>query len=341
MHRILRYIIVLVLFSSIFSQDEENVDEVTKVGTAAANWLKLETNPRAIGMGGAFTSVGSGVLGIPYNPASVAFIKNQEGFVSKTNYVADISYQVLGYGRNLSGIDFVAFHGFFLDSGDMDVTTAEYPDGTGETYSVKAMCLRASFGKRITNRLRIGVTGKYIREEIYTTFMQSFALDIGSNFNTGIFGFVLGMSISNLGPEVQFSGDGLEFPCDEDDAPSGNCEKIVDSFILPLTFRLGLSNELMGPEGAIINSDNHKLLVSMDAINPIDYTLYGAVGMEYNYNDMFFLRGGTHVGHDTADWSAGAGLKMEINDYTFGLDYAYVNYGILNYTHQFGLSFEF
>ena len=93
--------------------------------------------------------IGSGVLGIPYNPASVAFIKNQEGFLSKTNYVADISYQVLGYGRNLSGIDFIAFHGFFLDSGDMDVTTAEYPDGTGETYSVKAMCLRASFGKRI------------------------------------------------------------------------------------------------------------------------------------------------------------------------------------------------
>ena len=183
---LLPIIIVLVLFSTVFMQDEENVDEVTKVGTAAANWLKLETNPRAIGMGGAFTSIGSGVLGIPYNPASVAFIKNQEGFLSKTNYVADISYQVLGYGRNLSGIDFVAFHGFFLDSGDMDVTTAEYPDGTGERYSVKAMCLRATFGKRITNRLRIGVTGKFIREEIYTTFMQSFALDIGSNFDTGI-----------------------------------------------------------------------------------------------------------------------------------------------------------
>ena len=31
--------------------------------------------------------------------------------------------------------------------------------------------------------------------------MQSFALDIGSNFNTGIYGFVLGMSVTNLGPE--------------------------------------------------------------------------------------------------------------------------------------------
>jgi hypothetical protein len=127
--------------------DEENVDEVTKVGTAAANWLKLETNPRAIGMGGAFTSIGAGVLGVPYNPASIAFVKNQEGFLSKTNYVAGISYQVLGYGRNLSGIDFIGLHAFFLDSGDMNVTTAEYPDGTGEQYSVKAMCIRASFGK--------------------------------------------------------------------------------------------------------------------------------------------------------------------------------------------------
>ena len=153
-------------------------------------------------MGGAFTSIGGGVIGIPYNPASVAFIKNQEGFLSKTSYVADISYHVLGYGRNLSGIDYIAFHGFFLDSGSMDVTNELYPDGTVEQYSFRAMCFRAAIGKRITNRLRIGVTGKFIREEIYTTHMQSFAMDIGSNFNTGIFGFVIGMSIVALGTSL-------------------------------------------------------------------------------------------------------------------------------------------
>ena len=97
----------------------------------------------------------------------------------------------------------------------------------------------------------------------------------------------------------------------------------------------------MGPDSDMIKSRDHKLLISLDAINPIDYTLYGAVGMEYNYSDSFYLRGGTHVGHDTADWSAGAGLKLEVNEYSIGVDYAYVNYGILNYTHQFGLNFEF
>ena len=63
-----------------------------------------------------------GIIGIPYNPANVAFIKNQEGFLSTTNHVADIKYHVLGYGRNLSGIDFVALHIFYLeDCHKMDI----------------------------------------------------------------------------------------------------------------------------------------------------------------------------------------------------------------------------
>ena len=36
---------------------------------------------------------------------------------------------------------------------------------------------------------RINYIHPFIREEIYTTYMQSFAFDVGSNFNTGIFGF--------------------------------------------------------------------------------------------------------------------------------------------------------
>jgi hypothetical protein len=72
------YLIGLMLSSMSFAQ--ENVDIVTKVATAAANWLKLETGTRAIGMSGAYTAAGNDVAGIPYNPASVTFIKGQEGF---------------------------------------------------------------------------------------------------------------------------------------------------------------------------------------------------------------------------------------------------------------------
>ena len=63
--------------------------------------------------------------------------------------------------------------------------------------------------------------------------------------------------------------------------------------------------------------------------------------MEYGFADMFFLRAGTHFGHDTADMSLGAGLQINSDEFSMALDYAYVNYGILDYTHQFGLNFKF
>ena len=52
---------------------------------------------------------------------------------------------------------------------------------------------------------------------------------------------------------------------------------------------------------------------------------------------MAYVRGGTRIGHDTAGLSAGGGVKIR----GIMVDYAYVNYGILNETHQFGISLEF
>ena len=52
---------------------------------------------------------------------------------------------------------------------------------------------------------------------------------------------------------------------------------------------------------------------------------------------MAFIRGVTHLFHDTAGLSLGGGLKWGM----IVVDYAYVNYGILKETHQFGISLVF
>ena len=49
--------ILLFSFGLLQAQYRDIPEVVTKVATSAANWLKLETNPRAIGMGGAFTCI--------------------------------------------------------------------------------------------------------------------------------------------------------------------------------------------------------------------------------------------------------------------------------------------
>ena len=326
--------IYVLLFSIAICQDPPDPpDAVTKVGTSAANWLKVESGTRGIAMGGSQVASGRGISGAYYNPASIAFIEGSEVYYSKSNYLAGITHNTIGYGTRLTPTDYFALHLFYLDSGDMEVTTVPSPNGTGEMFNVLDISLRLIYGKQLTDRLRIGGSIKYIREEIYTMQMQSFVFDLGSNFNTGIYGLKLGMSVSNFGPDVQFTGEGLNKVVPDSTDISGKLSKITQKFSVPLVFRLGIEKYLIGEDEESIN----RLTVSADAINPIDYTVYVGIGAEYSWNNMAFIRGGTHLFHDTAGLSLGGGLKWSM----VAIDYAYVNYGILKETHQFGISLNF
>ena len=337
-----RLTLLVCICSVAFSQDgyRDIPDVVTKVATSAANWLKLETGTRAIAMSGAHTASGRGVSSLAYNPAAITFMpdnKNQEVYFSKSNYLVDMSHNVLGYGRKLTRADYLGLHLFYLDSGEMDITTAEYPDGGQGTFSVQQLCFRISYGRIITKRLRIGATFKIIREDIHTSYMQSYAFDIGSNFDTGILtdsngenAIILGMSVSNFGPEVRFEGPGLDQVVDTDVSVDGQLRKITEDFSLPLMFRLGVYKNML-------SMGRHNLLVSVDMINSMDYTTYMAAGMEYSLGDFAYLRAGTHLLHDTARFSCGAGLKYG----GFVFDYALSNFSVLENTHQFAIGYEF
>ena len=326
------FILITFLFGISLCQDPPDPpDAVTKVGTSAANWLKIESGTRGIAMGGSQVASGRGLSGSYFNPASIAFIQGSEVYFSKSNYLAGITHNTLGYGRNVTSTDYVGIHLFYLDSGEMKETTVISPDGTGRTFNVLDVSLRMIYGKQLTDRLRLGGAIKYILEQIHDVHMQSFVFDLGSNFKTGIYGIMLGMSVSNFGPNVQFQGDGLV--TEEESAPSGFDQKITDEFSVPLVFRLGIQKNMFGDDE---NRTDH-LILSVDAINPIDYTVYGSAGVEYSWHDSAFIRGGTHLFHDTAGFSLGGGLKWTI----ITMDYAYVNYGILEETHQFGISLVF
>ncbi|SVD26426.1 uncharacterized protein METZ01_LOCUS379280, partial [marine metagenome] len=216
MKSIYSLVITFIIINLSFSED----DAVTKVATCAANWLKIENGVRGISMGGSQVASGRGMTGVHYNPASISFIKGSELFYSKSSYLVEISHNTLAYGTRLSPTDFFGVHLFYLDSGDMLVTTEADPTGeTGATFNVMNLSLRLTYARQLTDRLRVGGALKYIREKIYTARMQSFVFDLGSNFDTGIYGLILGMSVSNYGPDIQFHGEGLEI--EDKDARDG------------------------------------------------------------------------------------------------------------------------
>ena len=335
------FIVLIFSFVSIYGQYRDIPEVVTKVATSAANWLKIETSARAIGMGGSHVASGRGVASIPYNPASVAFIENSEAHFSTVNYLAGIQHGVISYGRKMGPSDYVGLHLFYLDSGPMAVTNEYYPDGTGEDFRVLSSSFRVTYARKMTDRLKVGGSLNYIRDVIYEATMQTLAFDIGSNFDTGIYGSILGMSITNFGPEVQYNGESLHIEVPDTIDVDERVSKITDEFPLPLVFRLGIENEIVGPNSAFMKNPQHSLRNSLDGIKPNDYIVYGTMGLEYSWQNLAFVRMGTHLGHDTAGLSAGAGLRLRLGKISAVVDYAFADYDLLKITHQLSLGIEF
>ena len=78
----------------------------------------------------------------------------------------------------------------------------------------------------------------------------------------------------------------------------------------------------------------------MDGIKSNDYVVYGSMGAEYGWKQMYFLRAGSHINHDTAGLSLGAGANIRLGRMMLTVDYAYVDYDLLNSTNQFAISLE-
>ncbi len=327
-----KYIVVFILLNFVFTET------VTQEGTDAGNFLKLETGISGIGMGGARVASANNISGVGYNPAAISFTKGSDLYFSYRNYLVDISIGSLGYATQLSPTNFLGLYLFYLDSGEMVRTTIDNPDGGIGSFKVQDIVLSGVYSRIVTDRLRLGVTFKYIREDLWQTGFSTVALDVGSIFDTGIYGLVLGMSVSNFGPEIQYSGEGLENEnLDELDPQMWSTEK----WNLPLVFRLGVSNEIIGKNSIYIKDNSQRLIVEADAISPSDSRLYGSLGIEYSWNDMLFVRTGSYLNHHTAGFSFGAGLNYNLGLLRFGANYAYSDFGILDGTSQFSINLGF
>ena len=314
-----KILLIITLCSFVFSGG--------KVGTSIFRWAEVETGTRAVGMAGSQVASGNNISAIPYNPASLGFVEKSQIFVSKASYLAGISHNTIAYGTKVSPSDFVGVHLYYLDSGSMAESDE---DGlTGQTFKFTGLALRVAYAKQMTDRLKLGGNIKFLRETTTSAdlSMSSIGFDIGSNFDTGIYGMVLGMCISNFGPEGRYIGDGLDI-VDEDGGEDN--QKETQYFPMPLTFRVGLKNDVWEKNAS-------RLTISMDAINPLDYELYGMMGMEFVWNDLVFVRSGMHLGHDTAGFTFGGGVSWN----NIALDFAYADYAILESTWQAGLSFKF
>jgi len=303
------------------------------VGTASAQWLEVQTGIRSVAMSGAQAASGRGISAVFYNPANLSYIEGQEAFFNKTNYLIDISHSFLGYGRQLNDMELVGFNVFFLDAGDIE-RRAELNESDLGYYKAYNFLFQGTYAIKLLNdRFRVGVGFRYFREDIDNMHMQGFAFNAGMHYDLPL-GFKIGASLNNLGPDIRFEGPGLVIPLEDSDYEA----RLTQKFPILSVARVGIESQLLGSErNALITNNVFSLVVATDIIKHIDYGPYGVIGAELSCFNMFFVRAGSHFGHDTAELSAGLGLIFK----GFNVDYSVSQYEELGTTKQFGIGIKF
>lgn len=315
-----------------------------KVGTTAAQFLKIELGARAVAMGGSFVALANDPAGVYYNPAGLVELKKAYVSGGYTRWFADLDYNYATFVLPSRWVH-LSLWGSFLSSGDMLITTVEEPEGTGQHFKYIDGLLGLSASTFLSDRLSIGISVKYIQQTLYHESASTFALDLGSILRTPIKGARLGMCLVNYGGRMQLFGNDLIVQTDPWPDYDGNADAearlSTESFPLPLAFKLGVAFELVGEEESIFLSENNRLTILADGIHPNDGEEKLQIGCEYSIVNTLFLRGGYKVNYDTQRFTAGAGMKVVIGPRDIIVDYAYVDMDILDSTHRITLTIGF
>lgn len=329
--------------------------DVSRVGTSAAQFLKLGVGARAAALGEAAVTAAGDVTGLYWNPAGIASVDRTSIAVSRNELYADMSYNFIGFVYPLGGGSVIGLSANYLDSGEMEITTLDHPDGTGSNFTWEAYCLGLSYSRYVTDKLRLGGTVKYVREGAYYQKAQTIAVDVGSLLDTGVLGLKLGMCLSNFGGQMRLSGPGFEVT-DYDRFPNsaGNIDNTAylktENYPLPLIFRMGLSTNLIGKDGQVLTSAMSRMTISADTYDPNDALLRSNFGLEYEWNNILALRVGYRGisveadkfdSYNTASYTFGGGLKYNFNFAHVEFDYSFTDFKILGSGQMFSIVLAF
>ena len=130
LERLSCFLMFLILFTGQVFAGGQN-----RAGTSAAPVLMIPVGSQYIAMGGANVSTVKGLEAIYWNPAGVALSGNDaDALFSYRQYIADMSMSFVAASGDLGiGTFGVSFRS--LNVGDINVTTMDQPDGTGEILS--------------------------------------------------------------------------------------------------------------------------------------------------------------------------------------------------------------
>jgi opacity protein-like surface antigen len=337
-----RCLVVAAVLAASAGEAAAQLDRSTsKVGTTAAQFLKIGVGARAMGMGGAQAAMEGDISMLYWNAAALARMRtNAELSFNHASWLADINFDFAAGVMRIGDIGVVGVSVVSLGIPEDIVRTVDFPEGDGQRWDAGSLAIGATWAMSLTDRFSVGLTAKYVHESIWNTTATGFAIDIGTLYVTEIEGLSLGASISNFGTKMRLSGRDLYFNNNPGGSSGSGAQNVpseyrTESFDMPLTFRIGVAYDILRYQEGI------RWTAALDATHPNDNTEYVNVGTELAWSEIVFARIGYKslwLRDSEQGLTLGAGVQYGFTAGTaVKFDYAYADYGRLKGIHTFSV----
>lgn len=331
----------------------------TRVGTRGANFLEIGVGARGMALAGAYTAIAEGVTALYWNPAGISELDGPAAAFSHADLYGNsgITHTFAG------GVMPVGPNGAFglaitqLSSGDIQRTSEAFPEGGdpafGSTFTYTATSAGLYYGRRLTDRLGLGVGLKFASEGIDNAKANYVGVDIGTKFRTGLYGTHIAASLSNLGTSGRFRGAAIErFSINTFRPGATGVEFSTQSIQMPTMFRFSVRSDVVGPSDALLSANaQHNLYAVLEMADAIDTDVQMTLAAQYSFRDMIFLRAGKRFVNEkqTSDFRStgfgaafGGGVRVPMGGgRKLSLDYAYTGMADLKNIQVFSIEFGF
>lgn len=332
-------LLVLVSFNMAFAAGDR------RNGTGGASELLIPVGVRGVAMGGANIATSQGIEALFWNPAGGSRTENSvEAYFSYMSYIADIGITYGAVSTNINGFGSVALSLKALSIGDIEVTTIENPDGTGQNFTPTFVTVGLTYARNLSDRISVGLTSNLVLEEMGNVNATGIAFNVGVLYENlaNITGLSFGVVLKNLGPQMKYDGPGLYTQATVTDftRPAQFYKVEAASFELPSTLEFGLGYR------ASINEQNSFLLSSTFLNSNFSGDQYN-FGAEYTFNNILSLRGGYTMVPEGQEinyiygFTGGVGINYNMQGTEVRVDYAYRDVDFFDANHIFSVMLGF
>lgn len=288
--------IVCIFFASLLAGASAHAGNEDKRGQVGATELQINPWARSSGWANANTARIRGVESMNQNIGGLAHVKGLEINAATSRWLSgsDTYIYALGIGKQLGengGV--IGLSLMSVDMGEFKGTDENNPD-VNNSYEVSMLNLGLSYSKIFSNSIYGGITVRVINESLPNVSATGIAFDAGVQYTTTIGkselaedNLHIGVSLRNVGPEMQYSGDGLARRGFIENGGDGTraIEARSESFELPALLNIGLAYD-------INLTETHRITLAGNFVSNSAINDQIQVGAEYAFNEKIMVRGG-------------------------------------------------